>query len=429
MRLLIVDQEFPPNPHGGIGSYNFELAHLLGRRGHFVAVLTGTEAASPKASDEAYGVLIQVPFRPGLNSIRPYLRWITPLSFWRQVMTQASQVVDQYKIDIVEVPSAGGYGAFLAHELRSKVPVVTRFHGSLGKIPIDDPVLPLLEAELQKIGEWRLRRQIAAFANSPQWLLEREQIRRSKQITCPSEFSRRWLLRQIRLAANKLTVIPNGIDLDGFSSYQAARRERRSDRRLIVFAGRCSVSKGITVLIRVLPKVLSVDPGADMLFAGPVFDPRISRQLDRLSELYPGRIIRPGRLPRENYLTWLSKSHLLVHPSFYEISPMAVLEAMALGVPVAAAGTGPLPEIVVHQETGLLFEPGDEESLASAVLSLLSQDRYALDRMGAASIHRIETNFNLHRMSEELVALYNEMIEIHKGRSDVTPASTVGGRA
>lgn len=412
MRLLIIDKEFPPNPHGGIGSYDLVLARTLGRYGYFVSVLTGTIERKISVREKDYGILAKVPYRSFQAGFGKYLRWIDAISFGRSVLPVARRLVSEYKLDLVEIPSASGYGSLLSIALKTEIPVITRFHGSLGKIPIDPHIYSLLEREIARIGESKIRRRAATFVNSPQWLLEREQILKSHRITSPSHFAKRWIKENIDCNDQKLWVIPNGIDPQEFSPYRTMRYQRKKERRLVCFVGRCSVPKGASVLARALPQILDNDARADILFAGPLFDARIFKQLNILSKQYPGRIMLPGRLPREQLLSTLAKAHCLVHPSFYEISPMAVLEAMALGLPVAASRTGPLPEIVIERETGLLFQPGDEDSLANTVLTLLSADHNQLAKMGNAATMRVDAIFNLNTLIQQQIDFYTDTLNV-----------------
>ena len=81
------------------------------------------------------------------------------------------------------------------------------------------------------------------------------------------------------------------------------------------------------------------------------------------------------------FTSYLSAMDLYVHPSLKEAFGLAVVEAMAMGKAVVATTTGGLPEVVAQGETGLLVPPGDVESLAAAVVSLL-EDRVRREQMG-----------------------------------------------
>ncbi len=406
MRLLLVDNEFPPKPHGGIGAYDLLLARTLSRLGHFVCVLTGTDESRVSICEQEYGILVKAPYRSLKAGLGKYFRWLEALSFGFRILPVAKRLISEFQIGIVEIPSSSGYGSPLAKVLQARVPVITRFHGSQGKIPIDATVYPLLEGEIRRMGGRMTRTRVAGMLNSPQWSLERQQIASSAYVTCPSYFARRWVKANIGCSDRKLSVIPNGVSLQDFVPFREYGCPQKNDRRLACFVGRISIPKGASVLARALPLILDSDDRADVMLAGPRLDAGISIQLDILSERYPGRLIMPGRLPREQLLQKLARAHCLVHPAFYEISPMAVLEAMTLGVPVAASRTGPHPEMVDELETGLLFQPGDEVSLAESVLTLLSSSRMELVKMGEKAIKVVENRFNLDTLVSQIVELY-----------------------
>lgn len=100
----------------------------------------------------------------------------------------------------------------------------------------------------------------------------------------------------------------------------------------------------------------------------------------------------------------LSPCRMLLHTRPDEPFGIALVEAMAMGLPVVApAAAGPL-EIVIHEETGFLYPPGDVEAAASAVLAL-TRDRGLARRMGSAARERVEREFNVERQLQATRAL------------------------
>lgn len=88
---------------------------------------------------------------------------------------------------------------------------------------------------------------------------------------------------------------------------------------------------------------------------------------------------------------------------------MALLEAMAAGLPVVATGVGGSPEVVVDGVTGLLVPPGDAAALADA-LTRLAQDPDLRHEMGAAGKQRVEAQFSLSSTVAALNNLYEELL-------------------
>jgi glycosyltransferase involved in cell wall biosynthesis len=107
--------------------------------------------------------------------------------------------------------------------------------------------------------------------------------------------------------------------------------------------------------------------------------------------------------------TALSRAALLVLPSLEENCPMAVLEAMAAGVPVAAANLGGVPDLIAHNSEGLLFDPTQQESIRGAIAELLADDKKAA---GLAAIAKAKAwrCFHPQKVAEKHVAIYHEVI-------------------
>ncbi|HKQ34840.1 MAG TPA: glycosyltransferase family 4 protein, partial [Nitrospiraceae bacterium] len=112
---------------------------------------------------------------------------------------------------------------------------------------------------------------------------------------------------------------------------------------------------------------------------------------------------------------FLAALDLYVHPALMEGFGIAVVEAMAAGKAVVATTTGGLPEVVAQEETGLLVPPGDADSLAAAVVSLL-QDRVRRDQMGRQGRVRAHERFSLEASVAHMEQVYEEVLGAQKGR-------------
>jgi glycosyltransferase involved in cell wall biosynthesis len=93
---------------------------------------------------------------------------------------------------------------------------------------------------------------------------------------------------------------------------------------------------------------------------------------------------------------------------------MAMLEAIAAGVPVVATAVGGTPELITHGVPGLLVPPGRPEDLANAVVSLL-EDASTAEALRGAARRRVEERFSVARMIEAHEALYAE-VPARRGR-------------
>jgi glycosyltransferase involved in cell wall biosynthesis len=110
----------------------------------------------------------------------------------------------------------------------------------------------------------------------------------------------------------------------------------------------------------------------------------------------------------------LAASDCLVLPSYAEGLPMAILEAMAYGLPVIATRVGAIPEVVTDGREGLLVEPGDIPALATC-LAKLASDAALRVRMGQAARQRAQTEYSLDKMVDSIRHIYLAVIGTREG--------------
>jgi glycosyltransferase involved in cell wall biosynthesis len=123
-----------------------------------------------------------------------------------------------------------------------------------------------------------------------------------------------------------------------------------------------------------------------------------------------------GIAPRTRFIGWrpdaarvMAAYDLFLMPSLWEGFGLVLLEAMAQALPVVGSRVSAIPEVVVDGETGLLAEPRDAETLAAHLRRLLL-DAPLRKHMGLLGQERLETAFSVPRMTDEIVALYEELL-------------------
>ena len=105
-----------------------------------------------------------------------------------------------------------------------------------------------------------------------------------------------------------------------------------------------------------------------------------------------------------------SASDAFILPSLQEAFGQTALEAMACGTPVIGSDVGGIPDMVRHQQTGLLVPPGDADAIAAAMSELLG-DRAAVTRFGSNCRKAVEEHFTLQRQASEYLTLYQEALQ------------------
>jgi glycosyltransferase involved in cell wall biosynthesis len=118
-------------------------------------------------------------------------------------------------------------------------------------------------------------------------------------------------------------------------------------------------------------------------------------------------VLLPGF--RTDVLSLMKTADIFVMSSVMEGLGTSLLDAMACARPIVATETGGIPEVVAHDETGLLVPPRDAEALADALATLL-QDEDRARGYGAAGYERVHRQFSVDHMVRNTVAEYEQLL-------------------
>jgi glycosyltransferase involved in cell wall biosynthesis len=202
---------------------------------------------------------------------------------------------------------------------------------------------------------------------------------------------------------------------DGIDTASLRPRGRASRERVLVgWAGRFVAWKGASLLVAAAEATLSRRPDVDFVLAGAGPELEALRERVDRSELLKDRVRLPGF--RGDVRDLIAGCDIFVNTSI-EPEPLShsTLEAMALGVSVVAPRCGGFPEIVAHETSGLLFEPGRSGSLADALARLVG-DAPMRARFGAEGRKRAEGIFGLGRHVGAIETVYDEVLREWSGR-------------
>jgi len=233
-----------------------------------------------------------------------------------------------------------------------------------------------------------------------------------------SKAVRDFVIENFDIAAERVDVLHNGLDIDRFRSADAdarmrVRRELDIDdaRPLIGVVGRIVAAiKGQDIMLQVMTEVLQPCPDAVLALVGDGPDLESCRAL--AADLGIERSIRfMGR--RDDMPDVLAAIDVVAVPSVCDEGfPFAALEALAAGRPVVAFRSGGVPEIVQDQVTGIVVTMGDEAGLAAGLVRLL-EDRDLYDRMVAHGREHAQ-DFAIGSHVSKLTAIYEEVTAAHR---------------
>lgn len=213
--------------------------------------------------------------------------------------------------------------------------------------------------------------------------------------------------------SGKSTVIHNGVDVTRFSPPVDRSGVRQvlglpDDTPLLVFVGALERDKGVAELGQAFESMTASLPRVCLVVVG---DGPLRHTLECLGSRLPSgcRVILPGAVPSETVADFMRAADLLVHPSHAEGLPNVVLEAMASGLPVVATSVGGIPEVVEHEQTGLLVPPGDAQALEAALMRVVARPEWARE-LGRAGRALILDRYSWERNAREHIAVYFDVM-------------------
>jgi starch synthase len=392
MRIDLITKEYPPFIYGGAGVHVAELVRVLRKQIDVKVRCFGD--ARDETDTFSYGHSAE------FNQVNGALQTMA---------TDLAMVNDIAGADLVH--SHTWYANFAG-----------QVAGTLHGIP------HLITAHsLEPLRPWK-EQQLGGGYRLSSWV-ERTAYEGASGIIAVSDGMRKDILRAYpQLDAAKVSVVHNGIDLEAFQSANNPDLVRANgidpDKRSVVFVGRITQQKGLPYLLKAAREL----PGDVQLVlcAGAPDTPQILQEVtDLVAELRKVRdnvIWVEKHLSRSELIAILSSATVFACPSIYEPLGIVNLEAMACSVPVVATATGGIPEVVAHNETGLLVaieqlqdgsgKPLDEEKFvadfASALNEMLANPKIA--EFGAAGRRRVEQHFSWDSIAEQTLSVYRGAI-------------------
>lgn len=184
------------------------------------------------------------------------------------------------------------------------------------------------------------------------------------------------------IAADRVTVIPNAVDIESFEPGGQADAALKASLGLngctvLGFIGSFYAYEGLDLLLESLPQILLQRPDVRVLLVGGgPQDAALKAQAQRLG--VQDKVVFTGRVPHSEVTRYYDLVDVLVYPRHSMrltelVTPLKPLEAMAQGRILVASDVGGHKELIRDGETGMLFAAGKVDDLAAKVSSLLSQ--------------------------------------------------------
>lgn len=368
MKIGLVSRTIPPFDRGGIQVHVRNLAIALDRLGHNVHLFISGEMV------KLGGVVVH----PVKASSTPGLT----LGYYLSLSRLAAREAQKHDLDILHGHSMYAFGLACMEKRR---PFVVTIHGT-------------------QIGE--LRAQVSSHIFNPNHLItdsisaimEAYASRKAAAIIAVSKKNKEEIIEHYSPPQRKVHVVPNGVWVDDFTSSDMQDNS-------IVFIGRLHERKGVDILIKAMPQVISENPDTVLKILGSGEMEGALRQIVKKEGLVKN-VRFMGCVSERDKANILSHARLLVMPSLYEGFGIVMIEGMASGLPVVATPVGAAPDVIIEGKNGYVRNINE---LASAINNILSDEKKNR-LMGRAARKTVEDRFDWMKVAHSTVAVYKEVL-------------------
>ena len=216
--------------------------------------------------------------------------------------------------------------------------------------------------------------------------------------------------RLLGISQSKSMVIPGpvGIDMEKYAS--PACLEKRSSKKIqLLYTGNLESPKRIDTIIRAAGRLKTKGIEFHLTIAG---EGLLQEDLEYLAGSLGIKTLVEfkGRVDHDKIPDLMQASHIFLHCSENEGLPVAIMEAMAAGLPVIAAKVGGVPELVKNGLTGYCLNFDDDKGFADKIMQLFEIDQTRI-KMGQQARSFVENRFNKKKIINQNIKLYNSILK------------------
>ncbi|MEY4385490.1 MAG: hypothetical protein RLY20_773 [Verrucomicrobiota bacterium] len=251
------------------------------------------------------------------------------------------------------------------------------------------------------------------------WRLLSERAADVDLFIAPSRYFAGLMTQRLGLKPERVKVIHNGLNLDGYTGPKETQRESRLTQNaapVLGYLARMCPEKGLDTLVEAFIHVKRRErvPRLKLHIAGscgPGDEAFVKSQRQRLAEAgYIGETAFSPNLSRAEKIGLLESLSVFSVPARYgEAYGLYVIEAMAAGVPVVQPRTASFPELIEATGGGVLCEPGDAKALADQIESLLLEPERAR-ALGVVGRKAVFERFSIEAMTDDVVRAYAGLV-------------------
>ncbi len=402
LKVLMLTPEFLP-VFGGVGNYVLQLARHFPDDVSVHIVTPRNEGTLTNDARETNESVVELPRNTKvthLGSARD--TFFKNFVFQLNCAQSVPQIVKEERPDIVHSQSA--MPDYLISPKKLRTPIVTTMHTTvkghseaLKDAAISSTQLSISEKFVLHMGP------VLGFLEARYYANQRYYI-------TISQWAKQMMIDEQGIEASRISVINSGVDHVSFSPSKAEEARVRLPNLAkigapkVLYLSRMATRKGVNVLLRAIPKVIS-KTDAHFIFAGGGNKPEFSIPERSLTYL--------GHVSHDTPPYLYALSDIFVLPSFYENFPACILEAMASQCAVVSTPVGGIREMIEDGTNGILVPTNDAEALADSLVKLV-EDKRLRTALGRKARESVVERFNWPEAARKTIECYEEVIARHK---------------
>jgi len=379
---------------GGVGTWVNMLTNKLTQKGHFCKIIgvIGSSGREFTTIQPRLGMFLSGILNSDILFFLAYKAsgWL----LYGRVLAEARK----HKIDVVNAQDVNALNAAYSICRRQGIRLVLTVHGSFYNGGTASRTIP----ETRWLGRYLIMQEQKAY-------------RQADHIITVSSGGYEYAASIA--AKEKVSLLRNFVDKDVFYPFEAkerlnarVRQKYRNDDYIVFFAGRLTRAKGLEYIVKGVRDLTENIPIKLVIAGSGPFLQSILGWIDEYD--LKERVVLTGALPKEELLNLYNAADVFIMAPVQgegstEGTPMAMLEAMACGLPVLSTDAGGIKDVLVSEYNGFFIKERDGGSIADALLKLW-HDKPLRRKLGENSLKLINMHYSIDQVLHEILDIYKK---------------------
>ncbi len=388
--IVFITYEYPPQI-GGEAAYTSGLTSALCNLGNDIDITIITTTPEKRQSAERNG---------NLEIIRLPTRTFPKMFHFRIKAKKVLETLEK-KIDIIH--NTSDYNGIVIPAPGKKIPVIATIHHPY----LQEKKIYRANSNYIDYFKYTLNRNIDYLEFNCRHL-----CKEADKLIAVSNYTAKSIMAEYGISSNKISVIPNAVDIDKFNpeinGTDIRKKLNLGNEKIILFVGRLDFQKGIEFLISAFSEVIKDFPDVKLIVVG---DGPLKNRIKYI--IYEHDLSKSvflmGHATDEDLPKIYAASDLFVVPSLMEGFGIVYIEAMSCGKACIGTSIGGVEDVIVNGYTGILVPPANSDAISQAIKTLLS-DESMLKKFGKEGRKWVLKNFTWGKVASQTLRVYSEAL-------------------